>query len=130
MKRAFTLIELMIASSILVVALLGLLGVFTSSFGLIESGRNLTVALNHARCVMEELRDCNIPSFITVQDWAAWAQADAPGGGGCNSLNNESVEVAYPSGTALSPLEIIVTVNWTEKTRPRNVRLVTLLAER
>lgn len=129
-RAGFTLVELMIAAAILAVALVGLLGVFIGSFGLIELGRNLTIAVDHARCVMEEIRDCNIPSFVTLQDWAAWAQADVPGGGGCNILHNESVEVTYPSGTEASPLEIMVRVSWTENSRPRSVQLVTLLAER
>lgn len=126
----FTLTEVLIAAAVLAVALVGLLGAFISNFRLIESARNLTTAINHGRSVMEEIRDFNIPEFVTVQDWTAWAQTEPPGGGGCTTLNNELVTVAYPSGEAAEPLEILVTVNWSEKGRPRSVQLAGLLAER
>ncbi len=114
-KRAFTLMELMIGAAVLAIALLGLLGVFTGCFGLNESAGNLTIAISHARCVMEEIRDRNIPSIVTAEDWTAWAQADPPAGGGCNSLDGESINVSYPSGIAANPLEIVITVCWREK---------------
>lgn len=129
-RFGFTLIELMIGVGILVIAIAGLLGVFTACFGLNESAGNLTIAISHARCVIEEVRDRNIPSIITGIDWATWAQSDPPGGGGCNNLNGESVQVSYPSGAGANPLEILVTVNWTEKGRARNAQLATLLTER
>ncbi len=129
-KSGFTLMELMFAAAVLAIVLGGLLGVFVSNFRLIESGRNLTVASNHAQCVMEEIRNINLPATITAQDWTAWAQADPPGGGGCNTLNEESIQVSYPSGEEADPLEIVITVNWTEKGRARSVQLVTLLTER
>lgn len=132
-KSGFTLAELTIAAIILILALGGLLTSFTGNFGLIDSGRSLTVAMNHARCVMEEIRDVNIPDLVTLRDWTGWAQrpiTDPNGGGGCNTLSNESVQVSFPSGTQAEPLQVLVTVNWTEKGRSRSASLVTLLAER
>ena len=127
----FTLMELVVASAILVVALVGLIAVFVGSFTLSEGARNLTIATNDAQTVMEEIRDYNIPSLITAEDWTVWAQADiSQGGGGCNSLNNESIQVTYPSGQSANPLEIMVTVNWTERERPKSTQLVTLLTSR
>lgn len=129
-RSGFTLMELMIAAVILAVALAGLLGAFIANFNLIESGKNLTAAISHARIVMEEVRDYNIPSLITAEEWTDWAQLESPDGGGCNSLGNETVVVTYPLGTAANPLEVLVTVNWTEKGRARSVQLVTLITER
>ncbi|MFC1632217.1 hypothetical protein ACFL1I_01050 [Candidatus Omnitrophota bacterium] len=127
----FTLMELMFGAVVLTITLGGMIAVFTGNFVLVDSGRNLTVAVNHAQCVIEEIRDRNIPGFVVIEDWTAWAQADIQvGGGGCNSLPNEVVQVTYPSGTGAVPLELVVTVSWTEKSRAKNTQLVTLLAER
>lgn len=129
-RSGFTLMELMAAAVILALALAGLLGAFVGNFNLIGLARNLTIATNHARSVMEEIRERNIPSFITTEDWTGWAQQDAPGGGGCNTLNNENVQVSFPSGVGANPLQVLITVNWTEKGRPRNTQFVTLITER
>ncbi|MBU1932500.1 MAG: type II secretion system GspH family protein [Candidatus Omnitrophica bacterium] len=126
----FTLLELMIGTAVLIIALVGLIAAYIGCFSLNESARNLTIAVNDAQCVTEEIRDINIPLKITSQDWTAWALADSPGGGGCNSLDNETVIVTYPSGTSAEPLEILVTVSWTEKGRQKNTQVVTLLSER
>lgn len=120
-----------------------LIGAFTANFALVESGRNLTAAVNHARCVMEEIRDRTPPSTSASQaELSAWAQdvadwaerdlTDPNGGGGCNSLNGEGIQLTatYPSGGGTRPVEFLVSVNWTEKGRPRSTQLVTLLTER
>jgi len=130
MSKGFTLMELMIAAAILILALVGLLGVFIGSFGLVESAENLTIAVNHAQSVVEQMRDYNIPALVTSQNWTTWAQADYPSGGGCNTLQSESIQATYPSGTSADPLEIMITVNWSEAGRQRSVELTTLLAER
>lgn len=132
-RAGFTLMEVALAAAILALALVGLLGAFAANFRLIESGSNLTIAVNHAQCVMEEVRDMNIPSFITAQDWTSWAQRDithADGGGGCNTLIGENVQVSYPAGAGVNPLEVLVTVTWTEKGQQRSVELVSLITER
>ena len=115
-RFGFTFMELMIAATILTVALVALLGVFAGNFGLIEWGGDLTIAVNHAQCVMEEMRQRNIPSAITAEDWTDWAQTSlASSGGGLNSLTGEAINVSYPSGTGAVPLEIVVTVCWQKK---------------
>lgn len=128
-NSGFTLLEVMISSAILIVALLGLIAVYTGCFTLNEGARNLTIAINDAQCVMEEIRDRNIPSNITQEDWTDWALKNPPDGGGCNSLNNETIAVTWIPNEA-DPLEITVTVEWKEKGRDRNAQLITLLAER
>jgi prepilin-type N-terminal cleavage/methylation domain-containing protein len=63
-QTGFTLVELMIAAAVTSVALLGLLGVFSGCFGVDESARDLTAAMNAARHSVEEmrtLRDQGIP---------------------------------------------------------------------
>ncbi len=120
----------MIGASVLIVALAGLIAAYMGCFILNESARNLSIAINHAQIVMEEIRDVNILSNIVVEDWTGWSATDVPDGGGCNTLNNETISVTYPSGTGADPLEILLTLNWTEKNRQRSVQLVTLMTER
>lgn len=129
-KSGFTLLELLIGTAVLIVALVGLIAAYTGCFVLNENARNLTIAINDAQCVMEEMRDRNITSNIVQENWTTWAATDLPNGGGCNSLDNENIVVTYPSGTTVTPLRILATVNWTEKSRQRSVQTVTLLTER
>ena len=129
-KSGFTLLELMIGAAVLIVALVGLIAAYVGCFTLNESARNLTTASNHAQCIMEEIRDRNSDYNITQEDWTTWASTDLPDGGSCNTLDNESIVVTYPSGTGANPLEILVTVNWAEKGRQRSMQAATLFAER
>lgn len=127
----FTLMELMIGAGVLIIALVGLVAAFTGCFALGESATNLTTAINDAQCVMEEIRAHNIPSLITNEDWANWAATDlVDGGGGCTSLSDESIEVTYPAGIGADPLEVMVTVHWTERGRQKSTQVVTLVTER
>ena len=64
--NGFTLVELMMAAAVTAVALLGLLGVFSGCFGVDESARDLTVAMNGARHIMEELRTFRDEARITT----------------------------------------------------------------
>lgn len=129
-NSGFTLLELMIGTAVLIIALVGLIAAYMGCFALNESARNLTIATNHAQCVMEEIRDRNVTSNITKEDWTAWAAADPPGGGGCNTLDTEIVQVTYPLGTTINPLEILVTISWSDRDRIKNIQTVTLLTER
>lgn len=129
-KTGFTLLELMIGGTVLVLALVGLIAAYIGCFTLNESAKNLTVAINDAQCVMEEIRDRNLVYLIIQQNWTTWAALNPPQGGGCNTLDNEVTTVTYPSGTNQDPIEILITVSWTEKGRPKSTQLVTLLTER
>lgn len=129
-KSGFTLLELTIGAAVLIIALVGLISAFTGCFALNEGSRNLTIATNHGQSIMEEIRDRNLISNITQEDWTSWAQTDPPDGGGCNTLEGETVQVSYPSGTGADPLEILVMVSWTEKGRQKNIQLATLFTGR
>ncbi|MCD6094197.1 MAG: type II secretion system protein [Candidatus Omnitrophica bacterium] len=121
----FTLLELICAVAILVVALVGLLSSYTGSLNLIQANTNTSIAVNEAQRIIEEMRKRNLRANIVSEDWPAWVISE-----GCNCLSNESINVTYPDGTDADPLQILVRVNWTEKGRARNVELVTLLTER
>lgn len=124
-KKGFTLLELICATAILVTALVGLLGSYSGCFNLVQSSANTSIAINETQRIMEEMRKRNLRANIVNEDWQAWVASE-----GCNCLNNESIDVSYPDGSAADPLQILVRVNWTEKGRARNVQLLTLLTER
>ncbi|MDP1853591.1 MAG: type II secretion system protein [Candidatus Omnitrophota bacterium] len=58
-KKAFTLIEVVIAMGIMAVAFLGLVAAYISGFDLAETAKNTTYALNAAQKKIEEIRDYN-----------------------------------------------------------------------
>lgn len=58
-RYGFTLMELMLAATILVIALVGLLATYVGCFNINETAKNLTMSINAAQQKLEELRDYN-----------------------------------------------------------------------
>lgn len=128
-KKGFTLVELLIASAILVFALTGLLGLFISCIFLNQSNRNLTVATTHAQFVLEDIKNQNfagIPAYSKT-----WTNAEIPvkwPSLTSNSLLDQEYFVISVTGTDI--LDIALTVNWKDrKVRNRSITLQTLIAE-
>ena len=121
-RSGFTMLELVIASAILLVAVLGLLSVYQSPFVLNEVVRDTTTAVQDASKVIEQIR---VTAFASVQMtdpwWDTWAQNN-----GAKNLPSETVSVAY-AGT--DPLELTVTVQWTRRNRTRNIRLTSRITQ-
>ena len=67
-KAGFTLVEVMIAVLILTIALSGLLYAFSACLILNENSRNISLALNGAQDVIEQIRNDNFNNIITVYD--------------------------------------------------------------
>jgi type II secretory pathway pseudopilin PulG len=65
-NSGLTLLELMIAAAILVVAVSGLLATFTGFFSLNEGTRKLTLAITSAQEKMEEIRDSDLATLYTT----------------------------------------------------------------
>lgn len=63
-SRGFTLLELMIGSAILIVALAGLLAAFIGCLRLNETAKNLTIAINGAQEKLEEIRNYNFNTMV------------------------------------------------------------------
>ena len=107
-KTGFTLIEVAIASVILVVALVGLLGVFIGCSGLSELTKNLTIAINGAQIEIERIH--NLPfNQISAENGNTF---DVSGIGVATSEG--SIEVNTVGGDA-GLLEVRVTVCWMQK---------------
>ncbi len=126
-KKSFTLSELLLAVAILGLVFSSILLVFVSSLILNESSRNLTVALTHAKYVMEDIKNSNFGTIEdngdTQWDWDSSAISDE----GLSSLKNETIDVQV-SGTDV--LDVMVVVNWEEfKSRSRSINLETLIAK-
>lgn len=112
--HGFTLLELMIGSAVLLVAILGLLSFYRSPFVLNEMARDTTVAVQDISKVMEQVRVTPFGSIQTT-NWDTWAQNN-----NAKNLPSETFAVSY-AGT--DPLEFTVTVQWTRRGRTRDVRL-------
>ncbi len=63
-NSGFTLIEVMVSTMLLVVALLGSLGVFARLLGITESDKSYLIAQKEAEAKMEELTRYNYPALI------------------------------------------------------------------
>ncbi|MFH1061785.1 MAG: type II secretion system protein [Candidatus Omnitrophota bacterium] len=132
-NKAFTLIELMISSVILVVCLFSLITSFIMCYGLSETARNTTIATEDGRRVIEEMRSTSAESLVLVvnEDWSAWAAAH-----GCVNLEQEQILVTYTdrngTGDPLDddPLEVSVNVTWQERGRWRILNFNVLLTPR
>lgn len=124
--RGFTLIEVVVTTLILGVALTALMAGFLSGLSLVESGRSMATAGADARAVLEEMRRVSGSGTASVvgTDWAAWSRS-----AGLTALQNESVAVQYRNPAA-DPLEATVTVRWVDGTRNRSARFTGLVTKR
>lgn len=127
-ERGFTLVELLIGATILMIGLVIMLAAIVSEVALNEHHRNLSWALNDASRVMERLREqntgasCTTPSAAAPSgfaSWDAWLASSASTGGGGKSLQpspstNELV-VVTSSGT--NPLTVTVAICWRHRNR-------------
>lgn len=126
-KKSFTLSELLLSVAILGLVFSSILLVFVSSLILNESSRNLTVALTHAKYVMEDIKNSDFDTIKedgnTNWDWDSNAILVE----GLSSLKNETIDVQV-SGTDI--LDVKVIVNWEEfKSRSRDLKLETLITK-
>ena len=127
MRKALTLIEVLIALAVLVVAFSSIMLVFASCIALNDSSRNRTIATEHARYVMEDIKntDFNIVKNNGNSLWN-WSSSVLVGEG-LTVLDSESV-VTTVSGTDL--LDVVVTVNWQDRGgRAQSIAIETLIAE-
>jgi hypothetical protein len=110
-----TLLELMITSAILLIAICGLLVTFASCILMNESNDNLVVAANDAQYVLEEIKA--LP-YADIQDYSPPA---------LDNLQGEAITLNKDIGTQIT--EVTVNVNWTERQRNKAVSLSTRIAK-
>jgi prepilin-type N-terminal cleavage/methylation domain-containing protein len=132
-KKGFTLIEIMLSIMVATIVLLGLISGYISCLQINEMSKSTTIATEHARRVIEQMRSDSVGELtdITSVDWTAWAAAN-----GLDTLAAEQVTVGYidrdGTGDALDddPLEVLITVTWTDGPRARSIILSSLITVR
>ena len=113
-SKGVTLIELLFATVILVVALCGLLEFYVNCLFLNDSTRNLTLAVSHAQYVMEEISDSDFASLESAVVNGSWDWNEAEiSSKNLMSLSDETIDTAiFQSG---DPLGIAVLVSWKDR---------------
>ena len=142
-ERGLTLVELLIAASILTTALLGVAGMFPSAYQNVKYGGRISRATALAQEMMEILRN---ESFNTLARYHALDTSSCGSGAdaiatSCRKWRDDLNEVGLPSGSgrvavctaactsATNLAEITVTVSWSERTGAKTVQLVTYAAQ-
>lgn len=122
--KGFTLVELMFAVVILLVSILALLSGFLGTLFLNNASSNLTIAVNDAQYVLEQVKGLNYTTCIQ-NNFAA----------GCYTLpvftNLPSETVAFSPAPTIgaSISKITVKISWLDKQKTRSFSLATYIAK-
>jgi type II secretory pathway pseudopilin PulG len=111
-KHGFTLLELMISVSVLIVALVGILGVFAHLVSLNENSSKLTLAVAACQGKLEEMRNSNFTTLYTTYNGTSFNPNGFSSGEakGAISINNSNPNL----------LQVYVSVSW----RTRSSRVI------
>lgn len=144
-EKGLTMPEILIAASILTVALLAMAGMFPTAFQNVKAGGQMTKATAIAQKMMEFLRNqsfsslpnynnldtrnCNTLTSGSPQRTAceAWRDNDLTFSSDGRGLPSGSGSIAV-SSPAMDLRQVTVTVGWTERTGSKTVTLVTYVA--
>jgi prepilin-type N-terminal cleavage/methylation domain-containing protein len=114
-ERGFTLLELMVAAGILVVAITGLLSGLINCILLNETNTSRVIAAGDAQYVLEQIKELpydNITGYVPPS---------------FNNLNGEDIDVDFVAGSGI--VEVTVNVSWTERQLAMSFSLATRIAE-
>ncbi len=118
MRRGMTLVELLIAIAVCVVAGVWLLAAYHSALHLTEVAQQATVALDDLRDMMERIKATPFNQLT-----AAFPNGVANGAAGYAvaignyTLPNQQITVTHSPSVAADPRELIVQVTWTNRGR-------------
>jgi prepilin-type N-terminal cleavage/methylation domain-containing protein len=121
-QRGFTFIELLLVIFVLAAAGTGILGSFLSTHLLTQYGRDMMVAMEDLKDMMEHIHATPFTDLLT--DFPA-GDADGPAGNGY-TLPDQQITVTYPDPQTVSRREILVTLSWTSRGRARSAALSTV----
>ena len=84
-KKAFTLIEVLMATAILVFGILSCLTFFAKQMYTVQQAQDMSVAAMHADALLETMESYSTRSAITAEEWSAMSgrRRAGVGGGGC-----------------------------------------------
>lgn len=149
-KRGLTTVEVLLAATVIAIALLGVAGLFPTAFRNVRAGGYMTKATAIARGIMETLlarpftgltayhgvttSDCSVLSGMVRADCEAWAEALAfsstEGAGLPSGEATIAVCTAVPSCVPISGLaRVTVTVEWVGGVGEKAVELQTYVAK-
>ena len=103
-KSGFTLLELMIGVGVLIVALVGLLGVFAHMISLNENSGKLSLAVAACQAKLEEMRNSSFTDLYTTYNGTSFNPNGFSSGEakGAISINNSNAKL----------LQVFVSVSW------------------
>ena len=116
-NKGTTLVEIMVATLVFVVALGALLSCITALLYLVDLSKEQTLGVSDSRNIMEKIR---ATAFVDMQAQFPDALEDGPSSGsystilGGYALSNEHITVTY-ANINTDPLEIKVNVSWLDK---------------
>ena len=114
-----SLLEVLIAISILSGAMLSVFLFLAKAIISTENSNDLITATSHAEYLLEEMHTRTSLANITSDNWSNWAQS-----AGLNTLPSETIAVNFPD-TGSDPLEVQTTVSWTKNSKANAVVLTT-----
>lgn len=135
-KKAFTLIEILVAVFILEIGLLGVAGFFGYALQFAQSARNQTMGANLASGLLEDKIAQNFDN-LTVEIGSKDPYSTVTG----NPFGNfqKKIDIAYidgdllasqtPNSTNQNMKKITVTIYWTEQTGEKSFQIVTIKAK-
>lgn len=106
-KNGFTLLELMIASAVIIVVLVGLLSTYVVCLELNETTRNTNLALNSAQRVLEEIRSVTFSGVASTYNGYNFSVSGMQA--------NESLGRVYVDNTNPNLLDIKIGVCWRQR---------------
>jgi len=116
-NKGFTLLELMIAAAILLIALSGLLSTFVYSLLINETSNNLVIAANDAQYVLEQMKSF---SYNDLENYTPPQ---------FSNLENEIILAPVVAQVWPGLKQVTINVNWTERNKTRAFSLSTQFAD-
>lgn len=126
-KKGFTLVELMIVSSVYIGIIVAIWGVLLGALNHAAMAREITVATDDLKDVMERIRSVAFPDITTQYPHNGTINGADIGG---FILPDETITVRYPQGIDSDPLEVEVEVEWTSKNGQTVSRIIKTIRTR
>jgi len=126
--KGFTLIEVMIAVFLLIVALVGLASVTVSVIKGNDLSKMVTTATTLAKEKMEVLKNAGATAYTTDAALSVGSHTDSVGAPYTRQWKVEAVGTASPDNDTSKMKKITVTVGWSWNGKPYNVELHTILS--
>lgn len=112
-RKGFTLLEVMVCATILVIATTASLQIYLQTAYLVEDAKEKTVAMTHNKIVMEEIRSWQVLSddAINSKDWQTWLSDRVS-----QALLPEELVIVHSedwvNGFSTSPRRVVVKTTW------------------